>query len=81
MHYCFVKYNVLFFLVSAAVEISSMMSVDAFVTKSGLKMVSTLHSSTLMKGKVELKDGQILSAEWDMPRDKMEIVSVKLVFI
>ncbi|XP_062611985.1 uncharacterized protein LOC134273791, partial [Saccostrea cucullata] len=65
---------------SAAVEISSMMSVDAFVTKSGLKMVSTLHSSTLLKGHVELQDGKILNANLDVPKDKMEIFSLKTAF-
>ena len=54
------------------------MSVDAFVAKSGLKMVSTLHSSTQLKGQVSLKDGQIFNAEWE-PSDKTEILSVKLV--
>ncbi|XP_061171948.1 uncharacterized protein LOC133181472, partial [Saccostrea echinata] len=65
---------------SAAVEISSMMSVDAFVTKSGLKMVSTLHSSTLLKGHVELQDGKIFNANLDVPKDKMEIFSLKTAF-
>lgn len=65
------------FIYSAAVEISSMMSVDASVTKSGLKMISTIHSSTLLKGHVELQDGQIFNANLDMPRDKMDIFSVK----
>lgn len=62
---------------STAVEITSMMSVDAFVTKSGLKMVSTVHSSTLLKGHVELRDGTIFNANLDVPKDKMEIFSVK----
>lgn len=54
-----------------------MMSVDAFVTKSGLKMVSTVHSSTLLKGHLELQDGKIFNANLDMPKDKMEIFSLK----
>ncbi|KAK3093078.1 hypothetical protein FSP39_010780 [Pinctada imbricata] len=64
---------------SAAIEITSLMSVDAFVAKSGLKMVSTLHSSTQLKGQVSLKDGQIFNAEWE-PSDKTEILSVKSSF-
>ncbi|XP_056009974.1 uncharacterized protein LOC125679922 [Ostrea edulis] len=65
---------------SAAIEVSSMMSVDAFVTKSGLKMVSTIHSSTMLKGHLELKDGKIFNANLDMPKDKMEIFSLKTAF-
>ena len=42
------------FCFSGTVEIESMMSVDAFVTKGGLKMLSTLHSSTGACGKIEI---------------------------
>ena len=62
---------------SAALEISSMMSVDALVTKTGIKMVSNLHTNTMVKGKIQLSEGKVLNAEWDLPEDKMEIISVK----
>ena len=54
-----------------------MMSVDAFVTKTGIKMVSNLHTNTVVKGKIQLSGGRIFNAEWDLPKDKMEIISVK----
>ena len=54
-----------------------MMSVDAFVTKVGVKMVSSLHSNTAMQGKVTLAAGKILNVEIDVPEEKMEIISVK----
>lgn len=53
------------------------MAVDAFVTKSGIKMVSTMHSNTMVKGKIELSEGNILNAQWDLPEDRMDIISVK----
>ena len=57
-----------------------MMSVDALVTKVGIKMVSTLHSSTALQGKLSLSEGKILNMELDMPQEKMEILSVKYVY-
>ena len=54
-----------------------MMSVDALVTKTGIKMVSNLHTNTMVKGKIQLSEGKVLNAEWDLPEDKMEIISVK----
>ena len=54
-----------------------MMSVDALVTKTGIKMVSNLHTNAMVKGKIQLSEGKILNAEWDLPEDKMEIISVK----
>ena len=71
------SFNIFVMNSSAAIEVSSMMSVDAFVTKSGMKMVSTLHTSTALQGMIELADGRILEMELDMPREKMEIVNFK----
>lgn len=62
---------------SGAVEITGTMTVDAFVAKTGLKMVSSVHSSSSVKGRVELSRGQIFNLELDMPQDKMEIFNVK----
>ncbi len=50
---------------------------DAYVTKTGLRVVNTWHSSTALKGRVELSRGKILSAELDMPQKKMDIFDVR----
>ncbi|CAH1772638.1 unnamed protein product [Owenia fusiformis] len=65
---------------SGAVEVSSTMGVDAFVTKTGLRVVSTLHSSTYAEGKIELQNGQLLNVKVDMPKDKIEVLDVKTRF-
>ena len=54
-----------------------MMSVDTFVTKSGIKLVSTLHSNTVVKGKLQLSEGRVFNAEWDLPEDRMDVISIK----
>ncbi|XP_041357420.1 apolipophorins-like [Gigantopelta aegis] len=61
---------------SGAVLISGTMSVDAGVTKTGMRVVNTWHSSTAVQGRVELMRGKILHAEIDMPKEKMEILDV-----
>lgn len=65
------------FICSGSVQINSMMSVDAFVTKTGMKMVSTMHSSTSLDGHVELANGKVLSAQLNTPFDQMTVVNVK----
>ncbi|XP_078656508.1 apolipophorins-like isoform X3 [Branchiostoma floridae x Branchiostoma belcheri] len=62
---------------SAAVEIASEMGIDAHVARCGMKMVTTLHSSTFADGKIILKKGSDLEVKLNMPRDKMEIVNVQ----
>jgi hypothetical protein len=54
-----------------------MMSVDAFVTKSGVKMVSTLHTNTALEGKITIDEKGSISSEYEMPEPRMEIIDVK----
>ena len=56
---------------------TGIMSVDAYVTKIGMKVVNTWHSSTATRGRIELNRGKMLSVELQMPEEKMEILDVK----
>lgn len=62
---------------SAAIVVSGLMGVDAFVTKSNMKMVATMHTSTMIDGKIELKDGEVFNVELNTPKEKMEIFHVQ----
>lgn len=64
---------------SAAVIVSGMMGVDAIVTKSSMKVVATMHSSTQIDGKITLVDGEVFNVELNTPQEKMEIFHVKYV--
>jgi len=65
---------------SAAVELQGEFGVDAYVTRTRLRVTNTLHTSTLVSGKVTLRDGQVFNAEWNMPQQKMEIFSAESHF-
>lgn len=65
---------------SVAVEIQGEFGVDAQVTRTRLRVSNTIHSSTLLDGKLTLKDGQVFNAEWNMPQEKMEIFSAQSHF-
>jgi hypothetical protein len=65
---------------SAAIEITGSMSIDAMVTKTGLRMRNTLHTSTALKGSVKLQRGQLLNMVLDTPEDKMEIFNARSQF-
>ena len=53
------------------------MSVDAMVTRTGLKVASSLHSSLATKGRVELDRDRVLSVHLDMPDNRMDILDVR----
>jgi hypothetical protein len=65
---------------SAAIVVSGLMGVDAFVTKSSMKMVATMHTSTMIDGKIQLKDGEVFTVELNTPQEKMEIFHVQTEF-
>ena len=69
--------KILHFFFSAAIDISSVMSVDAFVTKCGIRMMSTLHTSTAVQGKIHLSPSETLTAEYEMPQKRMEVFDFK----
>ena len=53
------------------------MLIDAHVTRAGMKMVTTLHTSTAVQGSITVdRTGQI-SAQYDMPQDRMEIIDAQ----
>lgn len=62
---------------SAAVVVSGLMGVDAFVTKSSMKMVATMHTSTMIDGKIQLQDGEVFNIELNTPKEKMEVFHVE----
>jgi len=53
------------------------MGIDAVVTKGGLKMVSTLYTSTGAKGKIQVENGQVLDISFDLAKEKSEVLDVK----
>nr|CAD7460027.1 unnamed protein product [Timema tahoe] len=61
---------------SVAVEFSGLMSVDAFVSKAGVRSVSTLRSNTYLDGKVKVQNGKIADVKINVPRDKVDILDV-----
>lgn len=62
---------------SGAIAISSLMSVDAGVARTGLKMVTTLHSSSEIDGSIKMEDGQVFITKINMPREKIEILNAE----
>jgi len=62
---------------SAALEVRASMGVDGQVASTGLKIVNTLHSSTVLDGVVQLRDGRIFNLDWNLPQDKIEIFNAE----
>ncbi|CAH1773813.1 unnamed protein product [Owenia fusiformis] len=61
---------------STAVEISSAMYMDCGVAKTGVASVSTMHSSADVEGTISLKNGEVFVTKFNMPKDKIDILSV-----
>lgn len=58
---------------SAAIEVKTTMGIDAFVTKTGVKMVGNMHTSTAFEGKLMINDGKIFKLHYAMPKQELEI--------
>ncbi|GAB1607198.1 uncharacterized protein LOC115230720 [Argonauta hians] len=53
------------------------MSVDAFMSRAGVRMSSVAHTNVAAEVSVSLKDRQVLSASLQLPKKKMEVVNVR----
>lgn len=65
---------------SAAVQMDGQMVVDAHVTSTGLKISSTLHTSTFLDGKVQIDGGKLVDITFNTPKDKVEVIDVSTKF-
>ena len=50
------------------------------VSRAALHVTGTLHSSSAVKGRVDLDRGRVLSMELDVPEEKMEIFDIRSVY-
>ncbi|GFR65207.1 apolipophorin [Elysia marginata] len=65
---------------SAAVQFSGRMSVGLGSTHVGLKMITTLHTSTAVSSSIDLNNGQVLVVKMDTPKRSMDVLNVKSEF-
>ncbi|KAG0718526.1 Apolipophorin [Chionoecetes opilio] len=61
---------------SAAVQVDGVMMVDAHVTRAGVKVSSTAHTSTSLEGKVRINGGELVEMSFNTPRERMEILDL-----
>lgn len=65
---------------TATVEMVGLMSVKTWAKQTGLKSVTKLHTSTFMDGTVKVKDGQLVTATVNMPRDNIDVLEASVDF-
>ncbi|CAL1268821.1 unnamed protein product [Larinioides sclopetarius] len=63
---------------SGAVEISGLLSVDAgHFASSGMRIISTMHSSSFLDGKLQVNNGEVVKAQLNMPRDRIDVFNIQ----
>ncbi|KAK4294435.1 hypothetical protein Pmani_032941 [Petrolisthes manimaculis] len=65
---------------SAAIHMDGVMMVDAHVTRKGLQISSTLHTSTFIDGKIHINGGKLVDVAINTPKEKMEVIDVDTKF-
>ena len=65
---------------SVTLKISGTMSVDAFATKTSMKSVSKIHSSTYFGGSFDLIGSRLVQVHLKIPNEKVEIFDVSVEF-
>ncbi|KAK3927268.1 Apolipophorin, partial [Frankliniella fusca] len=61
---------------SAALQVVANMGVNAHVTRTGLRTVSTLHSNTYLDGRVRVDGAKLVEVSLHTPRERVDVVEV-----
>ncbi|CAN8004489.1 unnamed protein product [Ixodes hexagonus] len=62
---------------SASVDLNMVMSIDMGVGKRGIRVASTIHTSTALDGKVEIKPTGEINLKYNIRQEKQEILNLK----
>ena len=65
---------------SVTIKISGTMSVDAFATKTSIKSVSKIHSSTYFGGSFDVIGSRLVQVQLKIPNEKVEIFDISVEF-
>ncbi|XP_006820902.1 apolipophorins-like [Saccoglossus kowalevskii] len=61
---------------SGVIEVSSEMSINAFVARTGLRMRTRMHSSTVLDGSISLDSGESFKVKFNVPDNRIDIIDV-----
>lgn len=61
---------------SAAIRVVGTMLVDAFVSKSGLKLDASVNSNSYIDGSMHLDEGKLIDIKVKVPKDKMDLIKM-----
>jgi hypothetical protein len=53
------------------------MSMDVLGTRSALRLTGVLHTNPVLKGRVQMQRGRMVNVEWDLPRDRVDILHAR----
>jgi hypothetical protein len=58
-------------------EINGEIGIDARVARTGIKMKTTLHTSTVAEGKIQMKNGRIFKLDIKSPEENTQVISAE----
>ncbi|XP_077982070.1 uncharacterized protein LOC144437076 [Glandiceps talaboti] len=61
---------------SGVVDVSTEMTVCAFIAKTGLRTVTRMHSSVAVDGSISLDSGETFKVQFNVPENRMDIMDV-----
>lgn len=60
-----------------AVDVSGQMGIDAYYASTGIKLKTSLHSSTALDGHVKVEGMTFAKLSFNLPKEKADIITAK----
>lgn len=64
---------------SISLDLTGVMSVDAFYATTGIKLKSSMYTSSAIEGNIKIRGFKLVNVEFSIPRQTSEIFGVKYV--
>lgn len=64
---------------SVAIDIVGTMGVDAYYASTGIKLRTNMYSSSAVEGQLKVRGTKLVSLNFNLPKDKIEIINARSV--
>ncbi|PSN49824.1 hypothetical protein C0J52_08839 [Blattella germanica] len=62
---------------SVAIDVVATMGVDAYYASTGIKLRTNMHSSSAVEGQLKVRGAKLVSLNFNLPKEKIEIINAR----
>ena len=65
------------YFTSVSLDVVGTMGVDAYYASTGIKLKTNVYSSSAVEGQLKVRGAKLVSLNFSLPKDKIEIINAR----